>query len=105
MIEICAFYLRILRSVDFLSGFGDCLTQAGIITNGGTGWLYRPEAYVYNATTGNLASKAGVTYTPIGGYSYAAQGPGCPSGALSKAHAVTSAGSNTYCYDLITKER
>jgi RHS repeat-associated protein len=58
---------------------------------------YGPETYSYDPATGNLASKAGVTY------GYAAQSSSCPSGALSKAHAVTSAGSNTYCYDLITK--
>jgi hypothetical protein len=67
--------------------------------SGGTGGIYGPETYTYDPTTGNLASKAGVSY------SYATQSASCPSGALSKAHAVTSAGSNTYCYDLITKER
>ncbi|MEK7784038.1 MAG: WD40 repeat domain-containing protein, partial [Chloroflexota bacterium] len=32
-------------------------------------------------------------------YSYAAQSATCPDGALSKPHAVTTAGSDTYCYD------
>jgi YD repeat-containing protein len=32
-------------------------------------------------------------------YSYAAQSATCPDGALTKPHAVTSAGSDTYCYD------
>jgi len=69
----------------------DRLTSAQ--ASGGTGGTYGPETYAYDPATGNLASKAGVSY------SYAAQGAGCPSGGLSKAHAVTSAGSNTYCYD------
>ena len=40
------------------------------------------------------ASKARV------GYTYGAQSPACPGGALSKLHAVVTAGANTYCYDL-----
>ncbi|OGO40818.1 MAG: hypothetical protein A2W36_05855 [Chloroflexi bacterium RBG_16_58_14] len=75
--------------------------------NDGMGGTYPSETYAYDATTGNLASKAGVSYTPYRGCSYAAQGAGClvqqhfgcPSGALSKAHAVTSAGLNVYCFD------
>ena len=47
----------------------------------------------YDGTTGNLASKSGTSL------SYLAQNSGCPNGALTKAHAVTTAGSNTYCYD------
>ncbi len=54
---------------------------------------YSTESYSYDATTGNLASKAGV------GYTYGAQNGNCPDGALSKAHAVTTAGTNAYCYD------
>lgn len=42
-----------------------------------------PETYAYDATTGNLASKAGVNYTYNSGH----------------AHAVSSSGSNSYAYD------
>jgi RHS repeat-associated protein len=69
----------------------DRLTSAA--ASGGTGGIYGTDSYTYNATTGNLASKAGVSY------SYAAQSSSCPAGGLTKAHAVTTAGSNTYCYD------
>jgi YD repeat-containing protein len=51
------------------------------------------EDYAYDAI-GNLTSKTGV-----GSYSYTAQSTSCPDGALTKPHAVTTAGSNTYCYD------
>jgi RHS repeat-associated protein len=51
------------------------------------------EDYAYNAI-GNLVSKTGV-----GSYTYGAQSGSCPDGALSKPHAVITAGSNTYCYD------
>jgi RHS repeat-associated protein len=50
------------------------------------------QSYGYNPI-GNLTAKAGVTL------SYAAQAGTCPDGALSKPHAVTSAGTDTYCYD------
>ena len=33
------------------------------------------------------------------GYTYLAQSSSCPDGALSKAHAVVTAGTNSYCYD------
>ncbi len=59
--------------------------------SGGTGGIYS-ESYTYNSTTGNLASKGGVSYT------YGAQSASCPDGALSKPHGVVTAGSNTYCY-------
>ena len=62
-------------------------------TTGGTGGAYGPESYTYNAGTGNLDSKAGVSYT------YGTQSASCPDGALSKPHAVVTAGSNSYCYD------
>jgi hypothetical protein len=52
------------------------------------------EAYTYDPNTGNLASKGGASY------SYGAQSTSCPGGALSKAHAVVTAGSNTYCYNI-----
>jgi hypothetical protein len=54
---------------------------------------YGPENYAYDAATGNLASKNGAAYT------YGTQAAACPDGALSKPHAVVSAGSNSYCYD------
>ncbi len=60
--------------------------------SGGTGGIYS-ESYTYNGTTGNLASKGGVSYT------YGAQSASCPDGALNKPHGVVTAGSNTYCYD------
>ena len=60
----------------------------------GTQVNYSPELYAYGAGTGNLASKTG-----IGSYSYLPQSATCPGGALSKAHAVTTAGTYTYCYD------
>jgi RHS repeat-associated protein len=62
--------------------------------SGGTQGVYPLESYTYNAATGNLESKAGVSY------SYAPQSGSCPQGALSKPHAVTSAGTSSYCYDL-----
>ncbi len=61
--------------------------------SGGTEGGYPLESYSYNSTTGNLSGKGGVTY------SYAAQASSCPQGALSKPHAVTGAGTNTFCYD------
>jgi RHS repeat-associated protein len=67
------------------------LTSAG--ASGGNDGIYGPESYSYDPTTGNLAIKAGVSY------SYLAQNSNCPDGALSKAHAVTTAGANAYCYD------
>ncbi len=51
------------------------------------------ESYTHNAI-GNLLSKTGV-----GAYTYGTQAGDCPEGALSKPHAVVTAGSNTYCYD------
>jgi len=62
---------------------------------GGNGDYGTPtsESYTYNSTTGNLSSKAGVSL------GYGAQSANCPDGALNKAHAVISLGSNTYCYD------
>jgi YD repeat-containing protein len=52
------------------------------------------QSFAYT-TLGNFTSKAGVTQT------YTGQSASCPSGALSKPHAVTStsAGSDSYCYD------
>jgi RHS repeat-associated protein len=70
----------------------DRLTSAG--ASGGNYGNYGPESYGYDLATGNLASKTG-----IGSYSYLPQSPTCPDGVLTKAHAVTTAGTNTYCYD------
>ncbi len=67
------------------------LLSAG--ASGGT-WGTYAESYSYSATSGNLASKGSSSY------SYGAQSGSCPDGALSKAHAVVTAGSNSYCYDL-----
>jgi len=33
------------------------------VASGGTGGTYGSQSYTYNSTTGNLASKAGVSYT------------------------------------------
>ncbi|CAG1008547.1 hypothetical protein ANRL4_03903, partial [Anaerolineae bacterium] len=77
-------------------GIYDSLNRLTSATaSGGTSGYgdYPLETYTYNNTTGNLASKAGVNYT------YGAQSASCPDGALSKPHAVVTAGSNTYCYD------
>jgi RHS repeat-associated protein len=58
----------------------------------GAGWF--DESYGYDAS-GNLLSKTGV-----GAYTYRVpQNASCPEGALVKAHAAVTAGSNTYCYD------
>jgi RHS repeat-associated protein len=55
------------------------------VASGGTGGTYPTEAYDYNETTGNLATKAGVTYTY---------------GNSNHPHAVTSlSNGNTYSYD------
>jgi RHS repeat-associated protein len=59
----------------------------------GNGGGYGPESYTYDTTTGNLASKAGVSYVYN---SYGSCGSGQPHFIP---HAVTSAGSNTYAYD------
>ena len=69
----------------------DRLTSAR--ASGGTEGTYDPEDYNYDAATGNLSNKAGAAY------SYEAQNANCPDGALDKAHAVVTAGANTYCYD------
>ena len=69
----------------------DRLTSAE--ASGGTEGTYDPEDYNYDAATGNLSNKAGAAY------SYEAQNANCPDGALDKAHAVVTAGANTYCYD------
>jgi len=64
----------------------------------GTG-QYAQETYAYDATTGNLSSKAGTIFN------YLPQETDCPEKKpdgtpLAKAHAVFKAGSNnTYCYD------
>ncbi len=68
----------------------DRLTSAQ--ASGGSGGIYGPDSYTYDATTGNLASKAGVSYT------YDAQVPN-GSGTRTIAHAVSAAGSNSYSYD------
>ncbi len=60
------------------------LLSAG--ASGGT-WGTYAESYSYNAASGNLASKGSSSY------SYGAQSGTCPDGALSKAHAVVTAGS------------
>jgi RHS repeat-associated protein len=63
------------------------------IRDGGTEGPYALETYGYDAANGNLTSKAGA------GIGYNTQAAGCPHGALSKEHAATSAGTNSYCYD------
>ncbi|MCX7854281.1 MAG: hypothetical protein N2383_16060, partial [Caldilineales bacterium] len=70
----------------------DRLLSAGA-SGGSSGQGQYSESYTYNAS-GNLMSKTGV-----GSYPDGAGGGGCPEGALSKPHAVVTAGSNTYCYD------
>lgn len=70
----------------------DRLLSAGA-SGGSSGQGQYSESYTYNAS-GNLMSKTGV-----GSYTYGTQASDCPEGALSKPHAVVTAGSNTYCYD------
>ena len=80
---------------DALNRLKDATAQNG----GGTTYGdYALETYTYtNTQTGNLTQKAGRTL------SYAVQSSSCPSGALSKTHAVTSVTgtgfSASYCYD------
>ncbi|KAB8145948.1 hypothetical protein F8S13_02405 [Chloroflexia bacterium SDU3-3] len=50
------------------------------------------ENYTYDLI-GNILTKAGVAY------SYGAQSADCPDGALARPHAVTQAGTTSYCYD------
>jgi RHS repeat-associated protein len=66
------------------------LTSA--VASGGTGGTYALENYNYDGTTGNLASKAGVSYT------YSAS-VACTGGNRTIPHAVSAAGSNSYAYD------
>jgi RHS repeat-associated protein len=68
------------------------LTSAQRSGGDGNG-TYALENYTYDANTGNLATKAGTSYA------YGTQSGDCPEGALSKPHAVVTAGTNTYCYD------
>ncbi|MDH7486114.1 MAG: RHS repeat-associated core domain-containing protein [Anaerolineae bacterium] len=63
------------------------------VTGGSSGQGQYSESYTYNVV-GNLMSKTGV-----GSYTYGTQAADCPEGALSKPHAVVTAGANTYCYD------
>ena len=72
--------------------YDDLQRLTSAVAAGGTNGTYN-ESYVYNSTTGNLSSKAGVSYT------YGTQATGCADGALNKPHTVVTAGSNTYCYD------
>lgn len=65
-----------------------------MVTSGRTGGTCGTETYTYSSTTGNLITKANVSL------GYGAQSANCPDGALNKAHAAISLGSNTYCYDL-----
>ena len=60
----------------------DRLTSA--VASGGSGGTYGLQNYTYNASTGNLASKAGVSLTY---------------GDTNHDHAVTAMGSNSYGYD------
>jgi RHS repeat-associated protein len=87
--------------VDYLAGGTQTLSFSYDALNrlstaqavGGTEGPYALETYGYDAANGNLTSKAGV------GIGYNTQAAGCPHGALSKEHAATSAGMNSYCYD------
>jgi hypothetical protein len=66
------------------------LTSA--VASGGTGGTYALENYNYDGSTGNLASKAGVSYT----YSASVS---CTAGNRTIPHAVSAAGGNSYSYD------
>ncbi len=67
------------------------LTSAHAWGGTGTG----PESYNYDPYTGNLSSKS-----TVGSYSYGTRSSGCLEGALAaRPHAVTTAGTTTYCYD------
>ena len=77
----------------FTYDFLDRLLSAGV--SGGSGGLYS-ENYEYSGNggkIGNLTKKGTTNYT------YGTQSAGCPDGALTKPHAVVTAGTNTYCYD------
>ncbi len=67
------------------------LTSAA--ATGGTGGTYSTESYQYNATSGNLSSKAGLNYT------YNAHVTACNGGERTIPHAVSAYAGNTYTYD------
>ena len=77
----------------FTYDFLDRLLSASV--SGGSGGLYS-ESYEYSGNDGkigNLTRKGATNYT------YGTQSASCPDGALTKPHAVVTAGANTYCYD------
>ena len=63
--------------------------------SGGSGGTYS-ESYEY---TGNPGKIGNLTKKGTNNYTYGTQSASCPDGALTKPHAVVTAGTNTYCYD------
>ncbi len=78
-------------------GYDNLYRITSAYASGGTGGNgdYSTESYNYDPNTGNLSSKS-----TVGSYSYGTQSSGCLEGALAaRPHAVTTAGTTTYCYD------
>jgi hypothetical protein len=78
---------------DNLNRLASAYADGGTYNDGDYASAGSPESYNYDTATGNLTSKAGMSYT------YNAQVSGCQGGSRTIPHAVSQAGAVTYTYD------